>query len=111
MARHERDVAKEGLWRDVVARQTVSGLSVRAFCSREQLRESAFYAWRRTIRERDGDVQRASPAFVPAVIKPGGQKDASFTLELAGGHVLRMPGISVEQLADFVAALEERSPR
>lgn len=111
MARHERDVAKEGRWRDVVARQAVSGLSVRAFCQREQLRESAFYAWRRTIRERDGEAKWASPAFVPAVIKPGVEQDTSFTLELASGHVLRMRGISVERLADLVAALDGRSPR
>jgi len=53
MANHERDAAKERFWRDVLKRQAKSGLSVRAFCQRERLTESAFYAWRRTVAERN----------------------------------------------------------
>jgi hypothetical protein len=52
MAKSQRDAAKEGRWRDFVKRHAASGLSVREFCRRESLTESAFYAWRRTIGER-----------------------------------------------------------
>jgi transposase-like protein len=112
MAKSERDLEKERHWRDVLKRQAASGLNVRAFCRREEIAESAFHSWRRTIRERDGDVKPASPAptFVPAVIAPDVASEA-FTLELAGGHVLRMPGISVERLADLIAALAARGAR
>ena len=110
MAKGDRDVAKEQFWREAVARQASSGLHVRAFCHQEQLTESAFYAWRRTIRERDCQVKPASP-FVPAVMTSDETRGADFTLELAGGHVLRMPRISTEQLADLIVALEGRRAR
>lgn len=110
MAKGDRDVAKEQFWRDAVSRQASSGLHVRAFCQQEQLTESAFYAWRRTIRERDDQVKPA-PSFVPAVMTREVTSEGSFTLELAGGHVLRMPRISTEQLADLIVALEGRRAR
>ena len=53
MANSLRDVAKERSWRDVVRRYAGSGLSVREFCRRESLAEASFYAWRRTLAERD----------------------------------------------------------
>lgn len=106
MSKHERDLAKERHWREVLKRQVSSGLNVRAFCLRESIAESAFHFWRRTIRERDGRVKPASlaPSFVPAVITSDVANEA-FTLELTDGHVLRMPGISVERLADLILAL------
>ena len=112
MAKHERDLKKERQWRGVLERQAASGLSARAFCRREEIAESAFHFWRRTIRARDGEVKPASgaPRFVPAIITSDAAREA-FTLELAGGHVLRMPGISVEELADLVAALARRFSR
>lgn len=112
MAKHERDVGKERHWRDVLKRQAASGLNVRAFCRREEIAESAFHFWRRTIRERDDRAKPALPVpqFVPAVIAPDAASEAC-TLELAGGHVLRMPRISVEKLADLIAALARRLPQ
>jgi len=113
MAKGDRDAAKEQFWREAVARQASSGLNVRAFCQQEQLTESAFYAWRRMIRVRDGQAKPATsaPTFVPAVVTPDVAREASFTLELAGGQVLRMPRISTEQLADLIVALEGRRER
>lgn len=109
MAKHDRDVAKERQWREVLNRQQSSGLSARAFCKQEAIAETAFHFWRRTIRERDGEVKPASPppTFVPAVLKPNVGSEA-FTLELTGGCVLRMPGISIERLAELLVALESR---
>ena len=52
MARRQRDPAKEAFWRKALQRFVSSGLSVREFCKREQVTESAFYAWRRTIGQR-----------------------------------------------------------
>ena len=112
MAKHERDVAKERHWREVLKRQAASGLNVRAFCRREEIAETSFHFWRRTIRERDARTKPslAFPRFVPAVITSNATTEA-FTLELAGGHVLRMPGISVENLAELIAALAARGVR
>ena len=44
-----RNLRKEREWRERVRRQERSGESVRAFCRREDLQESAFYAWRREL--------------------------------------------------------------
>jgi hypothetical protein len=119
MANHERNLAKERLWRSAVARQAASGLSVRAFCRREQLAESAFYAWRRTIAQRDGMTagpvksRRAKAStFVPVVVTAAPRRDESIVIELAGGRVLRLPAsMSAAWLAELAEALEARGGR
>ena len=58
--RHRRDPERETFWRKALARQQESGLNVRRWCSREDLPETAFYFWRRTIAQRDRDANRAS---------------------------------------------------
>ena len=112
MAKQQRDLAKERFWREVLARQAASGLSGRAFCRQEQLAESAFYAWRRTIAWRDGDANRVPPAFVPVVVTDRSTRDTSLALELSGGRVLRLPqSIPIERLAELIVALESRGGR
>ena len=115
MANTQRDSAKERRWRDFVKRQAASGLSVRAFCQQEKLTESAFYAWRRTIAERDGERGRSTktpPAFLPAVMTSEPRRETAITIELAGGRALRLPeSMSAERLADLVQALEARAAR
>ena len=55
MAGLGRDESREVVWRRVLGRFSGSGLSVRAFCRRERLTEASFYAWRRTIAQRDAE--------------------------------------------------------
>lgn len=114
MATSQRDAAKESFWREALRRFSASGVSVREFCQREQLTESAFYAWRRTIGERDeaSGAQRQAPAFVPAVVTNAPDRDESIVVELGGGRSLRLPGaISMDRVAELVAALEARAVR
>jgi len=108
-----RDVAKERFWRSVLKRQPASGLSVRAFCRREALAESAFYAWRLTVAERDAEAKRSAtakrPPFLPVLVSGGERPSGHITLELIGGRVLRLPeAIPAGRLAEIVAALEAR---
>jgi hypothetical protein len=111
MARHQRDPAKEAFWLDVFRRFAASGISVRAFCKRERLAESAFYAWRRTIGDRSG-TGNAGPAFVPAIMTTQPRSESSIAIELAGGCVLRFSGANAtEQLADLVVTLQSRCRR
>ena len=112
MAQRQRDLEKERCWREMLARQASSGLSGRAFCRQEQLAESAFYAWRRTIALRDGVTNRRPPAFVPVVVSDRGPRDTLLALEFSGGRVLRLPeSIPVERLAELVHALEAADRR
>jgi hypothetical protein len=115
MANKQRDGAKERFWRDVLERRAASGMSVRAFCRREKLTESAFYAWRRTIGERDGKRGRSTqtpPAFLPAMMTSEPRRETAIAIDLAGGRVLRLPeSMSAERLAELVQALEARAAR
>ena len=48
----------EGLWRDRVERQAVSGLSIRQFCARERISPPSFYVWRRRLKEAADSAMR-----------------------------------------------------
>ena len=106
MAHHERDLAKEGVWREVLGKFASSGMSVRAFCKQEQLSESQFYAWRRTIEERDQSTGRP-PAFVPAVISGEAVRVEELVLKLGDGLELQLPPATpAERVAELVRALQ-----
>jgi transposase-like protein len=51
----QRDRGLERAWRRRVRERQTSGLSVRAFCAREGLAESAFYFWRRELDRRQAE--------------------------------------------------------
>ena len=127
MANRVRDPQREQFWRDVLTRFHASGLSVRAFCRQEQLREPRFYAWRRTLAQRDRPAadqtgnQRPThrrrspvrpvkqPAFVPVVMRPASVAlpASGIVLELGGRRVLHWPeSMPIERLAALLQALE-----
>src|SRR6516165_2679304 len=93
------DRGKERTWRQRVARWRHSGLTARDFCAREGLSEPSFYAWRRTLRERDQQCGRArqakhggtpprvqpeTPALVPVRLSPAATAvvDAGWAIEV-----------------------------
>lgn len=47
--RSEREIQRERHWQEVVRGQRESGQSVRAYCRRAGIEESAFYWWRRKL--------------------------------------------------------------
>lgn len=119
MANRQRDVAKERAWRRWIGQQRASGLSVRAFCAREQLSEPSFYAWRRTLAQRKTDrkptrttrLPTVPPAFVsltpPAPLTAGlFQPAAAVELVHRGGHVLRIgSSCDAQTLSTVLSAL------
>lgn len=108
MANSHRDPSKEQFWREVLARQASSGLNVRAFCRREQLKENSFYAWRRTIAQRDA-ASNSPPAFVSATINGEAKRSEPLVLALASGLQLRLPQTTpVERIAKLVRALQSQ---
>lgn len=117
MANKNRSREREAYWRDVVARYAKSGLSVRAFCRREKLVETAFYFWRRTLAERDGKLptksrttskRAARPAFLPVTIRREALPPTSgMTLELPRGAVLRFSDATpVDRIVEVIRAWE-----
>ncbi len=109
MANTKRNPSKEQFWRDVLARYASSGLNVREFCHREQLKENSFYAWRRTITDRD-QAGSSPPAFVSATINGEAKGGEPLVLGLAGGLQLRLPQTtSADRVAELVRALKSQS--
>jgi len=116
MAKGQRDLKREAYWRKLVTRQRKGGLGVREFCQREGVTESALYAWRRTLAERDAEraavMPTTRPAFVPVVVRddPPTDVDGRIGIELSGGArkvVMHLPGTTpVERLVELVRGIE-----
>jgi transposase-like protein len=103
-----RDPRLEQFWRDAVAAWQESGKSVRAFCAGRRLSEQSFYAWRRTLRERDGQQRVAPPLprLVPLRVVPEAVPQAVLEVVLPAGLVVRVPaGAEAVAVAHLVAAL------
>jgi hypothetical protein len=132
----KRDRGKERFWRRMLRQWRRSGLMIREFCDVQGLAEPSFYAWRRTIAQRDQQTARTArprqtmrreqrgiratvpgglptsdqPAFVPVRVLP---EPAISTLELVldSGHVVRVaPGFDAVTLRQLLTVLEELRP-
>lgn len=113
-----RDVSKESFWRRMVDRQAASGLSVRSWCRKHDLREHSFYAWRRELGLRDAEAGRS--AFVPVRVaesaptcpERGRAENGEGWLEirLGGAQCVRIQGrVDRQMLADVLAVVTSAS--
>jgi transposase-like protein len=67
----ERSLERERMWRGRIVGQQTSGLTIRGYCRRHGLHESAFYFWRRELAKRDrGAFMIPSESFVPVSVVP-----------------------------------------
>ena len=108
MARGKGKGRGEEYWRGMLRRFAASGLSVRAFCRQEQAPESAFYFWRRTLRQREAASSGAVPAFLPVALREEiPRSPAAVAIELGSGLTIRFSdSASVERIAALVRALQ-----
>jgi transposase len=88
----DKAAIKNEQWRERIADQERSGLSVKQFCKEQGLTECTFYAWRKRLRG-EGLVRFA-------LVERGGMRqepstEASLELVLASGERLRI-GAGVE---------------
>jgi transposase-like protein len=132
-----RDLGKERFWRRMLRLWRRSGRSVRAFCGEHDISEPSFFAWRRTLAERDRQRTRRSerrrreskasaggddrpstskadqqPAFVPLrVVATASQRPGTaFKVVLKGGRVVRVPAhFDAASLRQLLVILEEAS--
>ena len=109
---------KESFWRHMIRQWRHSGQSVRAFCRARNLGEASFYAWRRTIAQRDaqdgqllertGEARRGGrpPLFVP--LQVSSVAGAPLEVVLERGRVVRVPtGFDATTLRQLLAVLAE----
>ena len=100
-----RSKRREATWRRVVAGYAGSGMSIRAYCRKERVKEPAFYWWRAELARRD--AVKPAAAFVPVVVKaPVVVGTEGICIELRGGRVLRLPAMPVGQVAELVRLIE-----
>lgn len=71
---------KEEFWRLAIGEQRASGLSARAFCSREGISESLFYSWRSKITDRDTKASGGDklPQLIPVSVSNSAQAPCRF---------------------------------
>jgi transposase-like protein len=106
--RGQRDPTRERFWRSTLAAWRSSGDSVREFCGRRDLTETAFYFWRKELRRRDGEraVRPVTPTFVPVTVIPA----AAVEVRCPSGHVVTVPGCDGSLLRILFAALAPVPP-
>ena len=107
MAAKQRDPQREQFWRETMAGWSASGLTVRAYCRRHRLTETAFHYWRRELRRRGATpAPSTSPAFVPVTVVPA----PAVEVRCPSGHVVTIPVADGETLRRVFAALVEGPP-
>src|SRR5438128_1804326 len=108
MARGAARIRKrEAIWRQVVRGHARSGMSIRAYCAQNRVKEPAFYWWRSELARRDaGKPRRRAAAFVPVMVHSPLDRVDGMTIELRGGRMLRLPAMPMGQVAELVRALE-----
>lgn len=112
MAGTKRDVEKERYWRKTIREAARSGLSIREFCRRHDLKESQFHWWQRRLRASGRASAKSKPteessASFALVSEEGGAVEAGLELVLADGRRLRIGrGVDEETLRTVLAAVE-----
>ncbi len=85
-------------WRELVARQASSGLSVQTFCRQQRLNTWTFYGWRSRLRQRTAVPETAAahgptePAagFIDLGALSRSSSRCEIRLDLGGGVVLQV---------------------
>ena len=121
-----RDPIREKLWRRTIRQQQRSGLTIRAFCLREGLKDGTFRWWRQAMArrdrepsatpagDRDGELTEAIPAFLPVRLvdleAASPRPSPPIEIVLPTGPTVRvLSGFDPRVLGQVLAVLEGRS--
>ncbi len=100
----EKAVSNRDQWRERIAEQERSGVSVRRFCQTRGIGEHLFYYWRKRLRDQQQPMRFALVERGPARQEPA--SEASLELVLVSGERLRIgAGVDAITLRVVVAAL------
>jgi transposase-like protein len=83
----QRTASRIDYWREQVAQQERSGLSVKQFCETHGVTEQSFYVWRKRLRK-EPSLRFALVETTPGEQEPSG--DASLELIFSKGERLRI---------------------
>jgi hypothetical protein len=82
----ERAASKDDQWRERIAEQERSGLTVKQFCKERGITEGSFYAWRKRLRKKEP----VRFALVERAALQESATEALLELVLANGERLRI---------------------
>ena len=103
--------SRREFWRQALARQRKSGLSIHRFCEQEGLATATFYHWQRRLGQVTGGRGEtlASVGFAPVQVEPEaapGTATGSIEIMLSHDRRIRLTGVvDRQQLAEVLAAL------
>jgi hypothetical protein len=109
----QRDLCKEQFWRRRLRQWRNSGLGIAEFCRQQGLSAASFYAWRRTLAQRDAEAAHFVPVRIMAETTSGATDSAATGLELLlqGGRRLFIgPAFDDGTLRRLLTVLEEGRP-
>ena len=97
--------SKQDEWRERVAEQERSGVSVKQFCTERSLTECSFYSWRKRLRQQEGPVRFA--LVERQGTRPESSREAQLELVLVTGARLRIgSGVDSATLRTVLEALQ-----
>jgi len=82
---NQRQAEKREEWRQRIAEQERSGVSVRAYCEQHGIAEHSFYGWRQRLRSDEG------VSFALVKTKPENEHRSAIELVVSGRERLRIP--------------------
>jgi Transposase len=91
----EKAITKSDQWRERIAEQERSGLSVKQFCQERGVTQYSFYAWRKRLRKKEPPVRFA--LVDRGAVWPEGLPEAGLELVLRSGERLRI-GAGVDRV-------------
>jgi transposase-like protein len=100
----EKAASNRDQWRERIAEQERSGVSVSQFCQTRGIRAHLFYYWRKRLREQQQPMRFALVERGPA--RQEAASEASLELVLASGERLRIgAGVDATTLRTVLTAL------
>ena len=99
----QKKAARSEYWRERIAQQERSGLSVQRFCTEQELSEQSFYVWRKRLRNQQ--PMRFALVETEAAQRQAGT-EAGLELVLATGERLRISaGVALRVLRTVLEVL------
>lgn len=100
-AQQKSSLERESYWRQNTEAYVASGLTVRAYCRKHALAESAFYYWRARLAKQDQACTTHSGSSTPSGVTA--RDTASMTPVAKPGHPVRFAEITLAPRPDVVA--------